>query len=68
MQKAETIRMNDAAATSCMEKLLADFAPCQLMPLLLRAAAESHTPEIQVHILNIYALMCRPLPCHMDPC
>ena len=48
MQKAETMRMDEAAVASCMKKLLADFEPCQCMPLLLKAAAECQTPEIQV--------------------
>ncbi len=48
MHKAETTRMDEAAAASCMEKLLADFEPCIFVPLLLKAAAESQSPEIQV--------------------
>ena len=50
--------MDEAAATSCMEKLLADFEPCQLIPLVLQTAAESQTPEIQVHRL-IMTLSCK---------
>ena len=50
MQKADTTRMDEATATSCMEKLLADFEPCHFMPLLLKAAAVSHTPDVQVKL------------------
>ena len=52
MQKAETTRVDEAAAASCMEKLLAEFEPCKLMPLVLKAAAESQSPEIQVLTVN----------------
>ena len=49
MQKAETARLDEAAAISCMEKLLGEFEPCQFLPLLLQAACEDHnSPAIQV--------------------
>ena len=49
MQKAETARMDEAAASSCTDKLLADFEPCSFLPVLLKAAAENRQPDIQVH-------------------
>ena len=49
MQKAETARLDEAAAISCLEKLLGEFEPCQFLPLLLQATTEDHnSPEIQV--------------------
>ena len=63
MQKAETARMDETAAASCMEKLLADFVPCKFVPLLLEAAAAGQTPELQVHtwLLSLFRWESRPL-------
>ena len=52
MQKADTARMDEVAASSCTEKLLADFEPCRFLPLLLKAAAENRQPDIQVRGLH----------------
>ena len=48
MQRAQATRMDEAAASSCMEKLLADFEPCVFLPLLLKSAADPINAMIQV--------------------
>lgn len=48
MQRAEATRMDEAAALSCMEKLLADFEPSVFLPLLLRSASDPSNATIQV--------------------
>ena len=40
--------MDEAAAPSCMEKLLADFEPCVFLPLLLKSAADPSNAMLQV--------------------
>ena len=40
--------MDEAAAPSCVEKLLADFEPCVFLPLLLKSAADPSNATVQV--------------------
>ena len=48
MQRAQASRMDEAAAPSCMEKLLADFQPCIFLSLLLKSAADPSNAKVQV--------------------
>ena len=62
MQKAETARLDEAAAISCMEKLLGEFEPCHFLPLLLQAVVGDHnSPDIQVRLMHYKTGCCKGL-------
>ena len=48
MQRAQATRMDEAAAPSCMKKLLADFEPCVFLPLLFKSATDPSNAKVQV--------------------
>lgn len=53
MQKAETARLDEAAAISCMEKLLGEFEPCHFLPLLLQAVNGDHNSLDMLHKVRL---------------